>query len=127
GDPRAASKPLDSTDEVEVLDLTDERDRVAAELAPEALPEPLLLVDVERAGLLRMERAQTDPAATNPLQLNVLRSDLSKVDAVADTLDVLVDDRHREDGSGRAAESVERCFRDERPRADCSSGLELAR
>ena len=98
-----AREPLDGADEVEMLDLAHERDRVATDAAAEALEQAVLFVDVERAGLLRVERAQPDPSPPDPLELHVLRDDVTKVDGIADTLDVLVHDAHtRDDGSGRA-------------------------
>ena len=52
---------LDGGDEVEVLDLLHERDRVARHVAAEAAVAPGRLADVERTGLLGMEGAQPDP------------------------------------------------------------------
>ena len=65
-DARARREPLDRVDEVEVLDLADERDRVAARLAAEAVVHAGLGVDRERRRLLGVERAEADEAAARP-------------------------------------------------------------
>ena len=53
----ACREPLDGVDEVEVLDLTDERDRVAVGLATEAVPREDVVLERERV-LLRDDRAE---------------------------------------------------------------------
>ena len=60
---------LDGADEVDVLDLLDEREHVARRVAAEALVAAGLLADVERRRLLGVERAQPDPVAPDLAQL----------------------------------------------------------
>ncbi len=72
GDAGPAGQQLDRGDEVEVLDLPDERDGVAPDLAAPAAVEPELLVHVERGRLLGVERAEAHPALTHPPELGVL-------------------------------------------------------
>ncbi len=85
---------LDRPGEVEVLDLLDEREDVAALVAPEALVATGLLADVERPALLGVERAQPDPVAPDPLQRDVLLDRVDDRHRRPQPLDVLVDDPH---------------------------------
>jgi len=57
-DPGLVGEPLDGLAEVEVVDPLDERDRVAALAAPEAVPDTKDWPHVERRGLLVVEGAQ---------------------------------------------------------------------
>ena len=61
-----AGQPLDSVDKIEMLGLAHEGDGVTTGLAPEAVIEPLGGVDVERAGLLGVERAEADHSGPHP-------------------------------------------------------------
>ena len=67
-DPGPLGEPLDRLDEVEVLDLAHERDRVARALAAEAVVHAERGVDRERRGLLLMERAEPEPALPDALR-----------------------------------------------------------
>ena len=102
-DASASGESLDRLCEVEVLDLSHEGDDVAAGLAPEAVVEALLRVDRERRGLLRVERAEAHPPASNLAQGDVLAGDLDEVDGGPHLGDVLVEDAHTRDGSRAAA------------------------
>ena len=60
-------EPLDRVDEVEVLDLAHERDRVAARLATEAVVAARCSGLIENdGGLLGVERAEADHSAYRP-------------------------------------------------------------
>src|SRR5699024_9630222 len=61
GHTEARGERFDGGLEVEVLDLTDEADDIAADLAAEAVVDALHLVDGERRGLLTVERAEAHP------------------------------------------------------------------
>ena len=95
-DARTCGEHLDRADEVELLLLTQEGDRIARGLAAEAVVQPLGGVDREARRLLRMERAQARPPLTDALQLGVLRDDRDDVGGLSNPSDVLVDDAHSE-------------------------------
>ncbi len=61
-----------------------EREDVAALVAPEAVVALAIGIDVERGGLLVVERAEADVVAARLLQRQVATDDLDNVDAVAD-------------------------------------------
>ena len=89
---RAASRSTASA-EVEVLDVLDEPDHVAAGLAAEAVEQPARRGDVERRRLLVVERAQAlEVAAAGVAQLDVLADDVVDRRLLADEGDVLVPD-----------------------------------
>src|SRR5689334_5179656 len=67
-DAGARREPFDRFREVEVLDVTDERDGIAALLATETMPYAKFLVDGERGCLLLVERTQALEAAADTLQ-----------------------------------------------------------
>jgi hypothetical protein len=85
---------LDRPDEVDVVDLLDEREHVAGLVAPEALVAPGLLAHVERRRPLGVERAQPDPVAACALELDVLTDDVDDRRGRPYPLDVVVGDRH---------------------------------
>ena len=97
-DPGPRREAFDGFDEVEVLHLAHERDRVAVRLATEAEVTPDVRVDVERRRLLRVERAEAEVAAADTLQREVLAREGDEVGRVADPSNVLVEDSH-EDGA----------------------------
>ena len=68
GIPRAAREVGDRLGELELLGLANERDRVALGSAAEAVVETLVGVDVERGGLLAVERAEPLPGVARLLQ-----------------------------------------------------------
>src|SRR5690606_18992450 len=71
-DARCPRQVLDGFDEAQVFDLLDEGDDVAAFPAAEAVPEVACGGDVERGGLLVVERAQAfEGAAAGVAQLEV--------------------------------------------------------
>ena len=90
-----AGQPLDRAREVEVLDLADEGDDVAAGAAAEAVVEAELLVDRERRRLLRVERAQARSTAGRPASAATCSLMTATMSVASRTrLDVLVDDAH---------------------------------
>ena len=91
---RSRREPFDGADEVEMLDLAHERDRIAARRAAEAVVEALFLIDRERRCLLGMERAQTDEAAARLLQREVFARQLDEVGRFAYPRHIVVDDPH---------------------------------
>ena len=78
-DVEAVGEPLDRADEVEPLGLADERDRVAADPAAEAVVRAAVGRDRERRRLLLVERAETRVA---PADLAQARAGLDEVDDV---------------------------------------------
>jgi len=94
----APRESFDRFDEVEVLDLTDERDRVAALLATEAEIGAEFLVDGERRRLLRVEGAEALPPAPDALECDVLARERDEVGCFANPGDVLVENAHRASG-----------------------------
>ncbi len=97
-DADARCEPFDSLDEVEVLDLPDERDRVAALLTTEAVIDAELGIDRERGSLLGVERAQAHEPTPDALERDVLPGQRHQVGRLADTGDVVVEDAHRASG-----------------------------
>ena len=91
GLPREA---LDRVDEVEVLQLPHERDRVTRRLAAEAAVQAHLGVHVERRRLLLVERAQAPVAAPDLLQRELLADERDDVGRLPDPHHVLVEDPH---------------------------------
>jgi hypothetical protein len=65
-------KPFDGLDEVEMLELAYERDRVATFLAAEAIPDTFLGADRERRRLFGVEGAEAGDAPADALERNVL-------------------------------------------------------
>ena len=94
-DARTRGQSLDRVDEVEVLHLAHEGDGVTARVASEALVAPEVGGDVERRGLLRVERAQALPALACALERHVLADQGDEIGRVAHAPDVVVDDAHR--------------------------------
>ena len=94
-DAGARREPLDRVDEVEVLDLAHERDRVAARLATEAYEPPISGLMLNDGDLLGVERAQADEAAPDALEREVLAGQRDEIGGVADPRHVLVEDAHR--------------------------------
>jgi len=86
--------PALAAGEVEVLDLLDEREHVAALVAAETLVAPGLFADVERPALLGVERAQSDPVAPDPFQGDVLLHSVDDRHRRPQPFDVFVDDPH---------------------------------
>src|SRR5439155_4921583 len=116
-DAGTAGQSFDRFDEVEVLELADERDRVTAALAAEAKIDLLVWADRERRRLLGVERAEAGDAAADALQRDVLTGQRDDVGCLADTLYVLVEDAHRcrlGRGNGRSRP-------DHTPRGRCSA------
>ena len=85
---------LDGADEVDVAGALDERDGVAGLAAAEAVVAPDLLADVERGGLLGVERAQPDEVATDLAQRDDLADHVDDRHRRLQPLDVAIDDRH---------------------------------
>src|SRR5262249_19580941 len=94
-DAGARRQTLDGLDEVQLLGLANERDRVAALLAAEAVPDQQFGIDRERRGLLGVERAQAHEAAADALEGDVLPDQRHQVGALPDPGDVVVEDAHR--------------------------------
>ena len=79
--------------EGDVVHFLDEREHVAGLVAAEAVPDTEDRTDVERRGLLVVERAQSlERIRTGPTQRDVLADDLVDPVALADLSDVLVPD-----------------------------------
>ena len=97
-DAGARREPFDGFDEVEMLDLSDERDRVAALLATEAVIDRKFGIDRERRGLLGMEGAQAHEPAADALEADVLPGQRHQVGRLPDPGDVVVEDAHRASG-----------------------------
>ncbi len=96
GDAGTRRETFDGLDEIEMLDLADERDRVAVRLATEAVVPRELWVDVERRGLLGVERAEPEVAIADALEREVLAREGDEVGRVADPRNVLVEDSHED-------------------------------
>ena len=95
-------QPLDGLGEAEPVDLHQEGDDVAALAAAEAVEEPAAGVDVERRGLLVVERAQAlQRAAAGGAERDVVGDDLVDPGLLAHLRDVFL-----ADPSGHAAEST---------------------
>ena len=94
GDAGLGRQPLDGGGEVEVLDLPDEADGVAAGAAAEAVVQAELGVDRERRRLLGVEGAEPLVAAPDPLEGEVLGYDGDHVRRLPDPGHVLVEDPH---------------------------------
>src|SRR5437870_2135786 len=73
--------------EVDLLDVLDEGEVIAALLAAVAMPELLLRRHIEGWGLLRVEGAESLQVAPGLLQPQVLRNQVGQVQAVLDLLD----------------------------------------
>ena len=93
-DPGLRGEVLDRAGKIEVLDLLDEREHVAALVAAEALVAPRLFTDVERTALLGVERAEPDPVPSDPFQGDVLLDGVDDRHRRPQPFDVLVDDPH---------------------------------
>ena len=85
---------LDGARKIEMLDLLDEREDVAALVTAEALVATGFLADVERPALLGVERAQPDPVAPHAFQCDVLLDRVDDRHRRPQPLDVFVDDPH---------------------------------
>lgn len=85
---------FDCTREVEVLDLLDEREDVAALVAAKALVAATLFGHVERAGLFGMERAQADPVTAGAFQGDVLLNGVDDRHGAPQPLNVVILDPH---------------------------------
>ena len=83
-----------------MLELADERDRVAAFLAAEAKPDTFLGADRERRRLLGVERAEAGDAATDALERDVLAGQRDEIRGLPDPLHVLGEDSHLAAGYG---------------------------
>lgn len=85
--PRLLREPFQGLGEVQPLRPLDEGEEVAPGLAPEAVEEALLLVHVERGGLLLVEGAEALPAAAaRRLQGHVAGDHLPQGEAGLDQL-----------------------------------------
>ncbi len=105
GDARLLGQSLDRLGELEMLDLAEEADGVAAGAAPEAVVDALGRRDRERRRLLGVKGAQAaERVVPGLLERQVLRDDLDDVGALAHRLDVVLPDpsRHRTPPLGRA-------------------------
>ena len=91
----ATSKRFHRSDEVEILHRLNERDRVAARPAPEAVVDALLRTDRQRWRAFAMDRAASHPVATGSLDLGVFADDRDEVDSGPCPGNVLVVDPHR--------------------------------
>ena len=90
-DAELLGEPLDGLGEGEPVDLHHEGDDVAALPAAEAVEELARRVDVERRGLLVVERAQAlERPAAGPLERDVLRHDVVDPRLLAHLGDVVV-------------------------------------
>ena len=93
GDTPASGQALDRLDELEVLDLAQEPDRVAALAAAEAVEDLLGRRHAERRRLLRVERTQPDERVVpRLLQGEVAGDELDDVGPFPDRVDVVVPD-----------------------------------
>ena len=90
----ARGEALDGLDEVEVFDLPQERDRVAALLAAEAVPNLHLGIHRERRRLLGVERTQAREPTSDTLQRHMLGDQRDDVGCFPNPLHVLVEDSH---------------------------------
>src|SRR5207244_11089095 len=88
--------------EVEMLDLANEGDRVAALLAAEPIPHALLGAHRERRRLLLMERAQPLEATADAFQRDVLADQCDEIRRFPHSRDVVVENAHRVAGYGLA-------------------------
>ena len=94
-DVEALGEELDGADEVELLGLAHERDRVAARAAAEAVVDALLGVDREARRPLLVERAAPRVAAADLAQRRAQRDDVDDARGLLDRLDGRVlDPRH---------------------------------
>ena len=83
-----------SAREVKVLDLLNKREDVAALVTAKALITATLFGDVERAGLLGVERAQPHPVAASAFQCNVLLDGVDDRHGASQPLNVVILDPH---------------------------------
>ena len=81
---RALGEHLDRSHEVNALVLHEEAEHVSAGAAAEAVVDLALLVDVERGGLLLVERAQRLVGGTGALQVEAGADDVNDVVSEAD-------------------------------------------
>src|SRR5262249_28144674 len=93
-DVRARRESFDCFDEVEVLDFTNERDRVTALVATEAVKDRLVRAHRKRRRLLGMERTQSRVVAANALQRDVLAYERDEVGGISYSRHILVEDPH---------------------------------
>src|SRR6185436_16869829 len=93
-DTGARGEALDGLYEVEMLELADERDRVAAFLTAETIKDALLGADRERRRFLGMERAEAGDAAADALEHDVLAGQRDEIRGLPDPLHVLGEDSH---------------------------------
>src|SRR5581483_2606189 len=94
-DTEAAREELDRADEVDLLDLPDERDRIPALAAAEALERAARRRDDEARRLLRMERAQALVRPALLAQSNVVLDEGQDLGRVLDCVDrAVLDPRH---------------------------------
>src|SRR5262249_40706398 len=87
---RQSELPGEQPDGVLEADLfvqLEELENVAARLAPEAVKEPFLRIDVKRGRLLRMKRTESLERAAGSLQRDVLLDHLHDVRLQADVVD----------------------------------------
>ena len=92
--------------ELDLLVLHQERERVPAGLAAEAVVHPLLGAHRERGRLLGVERTEANPAAAALLELHDLADDLDDVGAVPDLLDDVVGNAQARSSSDPSGASV---------------------
>ena len=103
-DAGALGEPLDRLDEAQVVDLHQERDDVAALAAAEAVERAVRRPDVERRGLLVVERAQPlQRAAARAAQRHVLAHQVVDPGPLADLRDVALPDPSRHGSESRRA------------------------
>ena len=98
----STGEALDRLDEVEMLDLAHERDRVTALLTTEAVPHALLGAHRERRRLLLMERAQPLEATADAFQRDVFADQCDEIRRFPHSRDVVVENAHRVAGYGLA-------------------------
>ena len=95
GDAGLCGQTFDRLDEVQALQLPQERDGVARNPTAKAVVQAFGLVHRERRRLLGMKRAQPGPAAAHLAQLGVFGDERDDVGGLTDPNDVLVDNAHR--------------------------------
>jgi hypothetical protein len=108
GDAEPVGEPFDRPDEVQVLDLPDEADGVAAAPAAEAVVETVRCVDREARRLLLVERTASRVARALLAKGRVLGDDVDDVGALLDVLDRAVLDSRLVPYSAAAYASAKR-------------------
>ena len=111
GESEAVSEQLYRFLERHLLDHLDEAKEVAAGLAAEAVPEPLVGVDGERRGSFLVEGAEPGEAAPGLAEPNVRGDDIDDIGSAADFLEVPTTPGHYASppGGGFGCESLLTC------------------